>query len=281
MKIGPGDDIAILGLGVSGRAAARYALWRGATVCISDSRSVERFLAEESELLAGDENLIDIDVSVHYSITDAYQANYRVENIEQLMRELIGYCILQEVTTRSVSDEMTEERGLFEAGVKSGLERSLGNLNLGIRIHGVYCVYSHAPDVVHAVFRDVSSAMEDRYRLINQAQTDSITAVADARARATKQYSGSRADSLRSVNKALGDAFRQISLADATRTLRSIQEFRMNAQAAESTLAGLDKILLLTDNPNAADLLFLKDTGSGNKQISPNILNQLKQNLEE
>lgn len=50
--IGPGDDIAILGLGVSGRSAARYALWRGAAVRISDSRPVERFLTEESELLA-------------------------------------------------------------------------------------------------------------------------------------------------------------------------------------------------------------------------------------
>jgi UDP-N-acetylmuramoylalanine--D-glutamate ligase len=50
--INPGDEVAILGLGVSGRAAARYALWRGARVYISDSRPGERFLTEEAELLA-------------------------------------------------------------------------------------------------------------------------------------------------------------------------------------------------------------------------------------
>ena len=50
--IKPGDTLAILGLGVSGRAALRYALWRGATVLLSDSRPRERFLAEERELLA-------------------------------------------------------------------------------------------------------------------------------------------------------------------------------------------------------------------------------------
>jgi hypothetical protein len=49
--INPGDEVAILGLGVSGRAAARYALWRGARVRISDSRPEERFLVEERELL--------------------------------------------------------------------------------------------------------------------------------------------------------------------------------------------------------------------------------------
>jgi UDP-N-acetylmuramoylalanine--D-glutamate ligase len=49
--INPGDEVAILGLGVSGRAAARYALWRGAKVRISDSRPKERFLVEEKELL--------------------------------------------------------------------------------------------------------------------------------------------------------------------------------------------------------------------------------------
>ena len=50
--INPGDDVAILGLGVSGRAAARYALSRGATVRLSDSRPRERFAIEERELLA-------------------------------------------------------------------------------------------------------------------------------------------------------------------------------------------------------------------------------------
>ncbi|MFH0785187.1 MAG: UDP-N-acetylmuramoyl-L-alanine--D-glutamate ligase [Pseudomonadota bacterium] len=50
--ISPGTKVAILGLGISGRAAVRYALQRGAQVRVSDNRAKERFVAEEGQLLA-------------------------------------------------------------------------------------------------------------------------------------------------------------------------------------------------------------------------------------
>ncbi len=48
----PGLKVAIMGLGVSGRAAVRYARHCGAEVLVSDNRPEQRFLAEEGEFLA-------------------------------------------------------------------------------------------------------------------------------------------------------------------------------------------------------------------------------------
>ncbi len=48
----PGVKVAVMGLGISGRAAVRYALHCGAEVSVSDRRSEQQFLAEEAELLA-------------------------------------------------------------------------------------------------------------------------------------------------------------------------------------------------------------------------------------
>ena len=48
----PGVKVAVMGLGVTGRAAVRYGLSRGAEVVVSDSRPEQRFLAEEGEFLA-------------------------------------------------------------------------------------------------------------------------------------------------------------------------------------------------------------------------------------
>lgn len=47
----PGAKVAIMGLGVTGRAAVRYSLSCGAEVLVSDSRPEPRFLAEEGALL--------------------------------------------------------------------------------------------------------------------------------------------------------------------------------------------------------------------------------------
>ncbi len=50
--ISSGTKVGILGLGVSGRAAVKYALQRGARVRVSDNRSEQRFVAEEGAFLA-------------------------------------------------------------------------------------------------------------------------------------------------------------------------------------------------------------------------------------
>lgn len=47
-----GTKVAVVGLGISGRAAVKYALLRGAEVRISDSRPEPRFLQEEEKFLA-------------------------------------------------------------------------------------------------------------------------------------------------------------------------------------------------------------------------------------
>jgi UDP-N-acetylmuramoylalanine--D-glutamate ligase len=48
----PGTKVAILGLGISGRAAVKYALQCGAQVRVSDNRPEQRFFAEEGQFLA-------------------------------------------------------------------------------------------------------------------------------------------------------------------------------------------------------------------------------------
>lgn len=61
--INPGTKVAVMGLGVSGRAAARYALHRGAEVAVSDTRPRERLLREEADLLASGK--IDVEGGGH------------------------------------------------------------------------------------------------------------------------------------------------------------------------------------------------------------------------
>ena len=48
----PGVKVAVMGLGISGRAAVRYALHCGAEVFVSDNRPEEKFLTEEGKFLS-------------------------------------------------------------------------------------------------------------------------------------------------------------------------------------------------------------------------------------
>ncbi len=234
---------------------------------------------EESELLAGDENLIDLDLTLHYSIKDAYQAFYRVDDIEKLLRDLTTHHILQEIATRQVSDELTSERADFEKGVQRGLQESIVDLGLGVEIHRVNVVYGHPPDVVHYAFRDIASAMEDKFRLIDQAEADSISTLASARSKVAKKLASARTDSVKKVSEASGRSNRFLSIAAKTKKLRSLQQFRMNAEAAESTLVNLDKILVLTREAQAVDLILMPNSSAAGKNPPPEVLDRLKKSL--
>lgn len=59
IAIRPGMQVAVVGLGISGRAAVKYARQCGAAVRVSDSRPAQKFLAEERELLDATEALFE------------------------------------------------------------------------------------------------------------------------------------------------------------------------------------------------------------------------------
>ncbi len=236
----------------------------------------EQDMPKESELLAGDENLIDMDITIHYRIDNAYKAAFKIDNIEQLLRELATYHVLLDISTRQVSDELTAERADFEIDVANMLQKSIDDIQIGLEIIRVNVVYGHPPDVVHSAFRDVASAMEDKFRLVNLAQTDSISSVASARSSVKKRLSAAQADSAKIVSVAVGESNRFTSISTSVKSRRRDQEFRMNAEAAESTLVNLEKILVLTDDSGTLDLIIMPESIGNIDNLPPEVIQKLQ-----
>ncbi len=236
-------------------------------------------MPEESLLLAGDENLIDLDCTVHYRIEDAYQATFKVDNIEQLLRELVTYHLLKEISTREVPDKLTRERVEFETNVAASLQRAASELNIGVEILHLNVIYAHPPDVVHSSYRDVASAMEDKYRLMNLAQADSISKIVSAHSKATRQMQTAQADSAENVCLAVGESDRFLNIARMTQKRRQDQQFRMNAEAAESTLVEIEKILMLTKTSQTLDLILIPKSENILENLPPEVLERLQTSI--
>lgn len=234
---------------------------------------------EESELLAGDENLIDLDVSIFYCVSDARQALYQIADFEKLLQELSSAELTRQIASRPVWDGLIGGKEDFVGSLKLGLQKTLDEMAIGVKILHVNLIYAHAPDVVHSAFREVASSLEDKYRLINLAQTDSVAALANARAQFAAALSSARADSARALADAGGQAGRLTVLAKSTAAHRRLQQFRMNAEAAESTLVGREKILMLGQNAAALDLILIPKSSGPAQELPPEVLERLKSSL--
>ncbi|MBU1652665.1 hypothetical protein KKA00_10625, partial [bacterium] len=115
--------------------------------------------------------------------------------------------------------------------------------------------------------------------LINLAQADSVTKVAEARAKVGKKLAQARSDSARQVSDATGESSRFTAIASATRNWRSYQQFRMNAEAAETTLVNINKILVLTEHGQDLDLFLLPPSNGLPNNLPPEIYQRLQQSV--
>ncbi|MFC7543214.1 FtsH protease activity modulator HflK [Siccirubricoccus deserti] len=131
---------------------------------------VGRDVLEESLMLTGDENIIDIDFVVRWRIRDAGDFLFNTRNpettiksaAESMMREVIGRTPIQPA--------LTEARGQIETQVAQGTQAIMDQYGAGVAITQVQLQKVDPPAAVIEAFRDVQRAAADRERQRNEAE---------------------------------------------------------------------------------------------------------------
>ena len=116
---------------------------------------------EESLMLTGDENIVNIDFSVFWVIKDAGNFLFKIQDpqgtvkaaAETAMREVIAKSQLQPI--------LTEGRAIIEAETEEIIQSILDEYNSGIQITQVQTQKADPPDQVIDAFRDVQAARAD------------------------------------------------------------------------------------------------------------------------
>ena len=138
----------------------------------------------ESLMLTGDENIVDIDFEVQWRIKSATDYIFNVQNpaltirmaTESAMREIIGKRKIDDALATKKSEIENEVLVLLQQildSYKSGIEiqEILDNYKSGIEILLVQLLRVDPPKEVIAAVRDVQTANADKERKINEAET--------------------------------------------------------------------------------------------------------------
>lgn len=125
---------------------------------------------KEAYLLTGDQNEIDIQTEVQYRVADPVQFLYGLEDPDRLVRNHTVSVLVELIGRNRVDEVYSFLRAEVEQEAVKRLRAILEEQNTGIEFLGLYLVNVHAPPEVHAAFRDLASAREDRSRSMNDAQ---------------------------------------------------------------------------------------------------------------
>ncbi|VBB69802.1 HflK protein [invertebrate metagenome] len=197
-----------------------------------------RDVSEESLMLTGDENTVDIDFTVIWDVKDAAAFLFNIRDpgntvrvaAESAMREVIGQTPIQVA--------MTEGRDVIEQRSLETLQRLLDQYQAGIRIKRVQLAKVDPPTEVVDAFNDVQRAKADRERLRNEAEAYRNSIIPTARGDAERLVQEAQAYREEVVNRAQGDASRFLAVLSAYVINREVTERRLYYETMENLLRG-------------------------------------------
>jgi membrane protease subunit HflK len=206
-----------------------------------------RDVPEESLMLTGDENIVDVDFSVLWRIDPKPDGVgkylFNIQNpegtvkavAESAMREVIGRTDIQQVLT---------VRQPIETAVQELMQKTLDQYGSGIAIQQVQMQKVDPPQQVIDSFRDVQAARADLERAQNEAQTYANRVVPEARGRSAQILQAADAYKSQTVAEAVGQTSRFEKIYDEYKKAPDVTRKRMYLETMERLMAGTDKIIL-------------------------------------
>jgi P-type Cu+ transporter len=214
---------------------------------------------EEALMLSGDQNMIELNATVHYSLSHPDDFLFRQLDGEATIREA-AESVMQAISTATPLDDMlTVGRQAIEKKAQMELQARLDRYAAGIQVLHVKLQDVHPSLEVVDAFRDVSGAYEEKNRMVNEAQGYRNEQVALARGNAKASLEAAAAYNLGRVNRADGDATRFTAREQAFRASPGTSETRLYLETMEQVLPGKKKVIL--DQSKGRRHLFMLDDG--------------------
>lgn len=206
--------------------------------------SVGRDIPEESLMLTGDENIVDVDFSVQWVISNAGDYLFNIQDpeatvkavAESSMREVVGGSNLQQI--------LTEGREQNEAAVLELMQKTLDEYGTGISIRRVQLQKVDPPEAVIGAFRDVQAARADQERLQNEADAYTNRVIPAARGESARLMEAAEGYKNAVISDAKGEAARFLSIYNEYSKAPIVTRQRMYLETLERVYEGMDKIII-------------------------------------
>ncbi len=220
---------------------------------------------EESLMLTGDENIVNIDFSVFWVIKDAGKFLFKIQSpvvtvkatAETAMREVVARSKLQSI--------LTEGRSSIEIETQSIMQGLLDEYESGIEITQVQTQKSDPPDEVIDAFRDVQAARADMERSKNEAEAYQNDVIPRARGDAAKVLQEAEAYKKKVIAMSEGEASRFLAIYNEYKLAKRVTQERMYLETMEKVLADIDKVIIDRKAGGVVPYLPLPELGKKSK----------------
>src|SRR5580700_2950931 len=223
-----------------------------------------RDIPEESLMLTGDENIVDVDFSVLWKVQPTRVGDYlfNVQYPEATVKAVAESAMRAVIGRSNIQAILTGARQTIETAVQELMQKTLDDYGAGVDVTQVQLQKVDPPTQVIDAFRDVQAARSDLERAQNEAQTYANRVVPEARGRAAKIIQDAEAYREQTVAEATGQASRFSQVYDQYKKAPDVTRERIYLETMEHVLGGTDKTIIDTGpqgGPGVVPYLPLND----------------------
>jgi membrane protease subunit HflK len=229
-------------------------------------------LKDESQMLTGDLNLVDLDFEVQWKIDGTVPEKFlfNVRNAEETvkpvaesaMREVVGQMELEKILTTGQNEAATRTQRI--------MQQVLDSYDAGIEVVSVNIRKPDVPQPVINAFQDVKKAEQDRETTISVAEKYANDVIPRARGQAVAMEQEAKAYKARIVNAAKGDVSRFLAILNEYKDAEFVTRRRIYLETMEEVFDGMEKIIIDDKGAKTGVLPYLplQQLQSRNKQKS-------------
>ena len=221
---------------------------------------------EESLMLTGDENIVDLNFTVQWRIADAASYIFRLTDTDAAVKMVAESAMREVVGKTPVQSILSTGRGQVQAQVAELMQRTLDSWGAGVSVVEVQIREANPPQEVIAAFRDVNNAGQDAEAAVNEANTYRNRVINEARGDAARITQAAVAYREQVIREAQGEAERFAAIEAEYRRAPGVTRQRLYTETMERVLRNSNKVVIDTPAGGTAPIVLPPDLLRGRGQ---------------
>jgi modulator of FtsH protease HflK len=205
-----------------------------------------QYLTQESIMLTGDENIIDLNCDVMWHINDLEKFLFNVASPSDAVKFAAESAIREVIGETPISSVLSNEKQQIAEKIEKLLQATLNSYNAGIEIEMVNLLKAEPPVEVIDSYRDVQTSRADKEREINQAIAYNNDVLPKARGESAKILQAAEGYKQERIAKAKGDSERFLAIYNQYSRNKNLTKDRLYLEAVEEILKNNDKFIVGT-----------------------------------
>jgi len=220
------------------------------------SQFVEKGYEEESLMLSGDLNVVNLQWTVQYKIQDPVQYLFRVSGVEATLDDICESVMRRIVGNRYSDEVLTVGRASVADQSKVEIQEIMDLYKTGLQIVAVQLQNANPPNPVKPAFNEVNEARQEKERMINDAQQAYNQKIPRAAGEARQTVTQAEGYALERVNRSEGEAKRFLDILAEYEKAPDVTRRRMYLDAFEALAGRIDHLFVIDDAQKSVLPLF-------------------------